>query len=607
MQVRKSILIIIIIAICLSSYFNTLFAHFVWDDNIFIIGNPYMHSFKFLPQFFLQEFWKVGIETTNIGYYRPLLAVSCMLDYTIWRDKPFGYHLTNLIFHILVSILVFLFVQMLSKNRLISFSSALLFSVHPIHTESVSFISGRVDVLPLAFLLLSLILFLKYVSNNKLILYLLSLFCFFISLLFKEMAVTLPLIVLVMDYLFVSKRKIKDVMKNFPRFHLGFFAVFGLYFLIRIYTIDWSSVIANMRYCSNFLPGKSHYWRLFTAIKILTFYVRLLFFPYALKTDYFFSPANSLSELVVFLGAILLLLLVVIAIKNVKHSPILSFSILWFFITVLPVSNIFPMGNIFAERYMYIPSVGFSIAMGFLFSWLLKQDIRTEHLNWKQSMTLLFFLLIVALGRVTFERNKVWNNEFSLWYETVKAVPNGPRARLNLASAYYNLNFLDKAIEQAQIALKLYPNYYEAFDTLGHIYYKKGLVDEAIKMYKIAIGIYPDRANAYRALAVVYGSKGQYKEAIEAGLTALKHNPYLDGSRYNLALNYSNAGLIDEAIKTYEEYLKNHSDCPEVHVDIGQLYYKKGDYQKAKEHWLRALKIDKSYKPAKDALELLTN
>ncbi len=604
MQVRKNILIILIAISCLLPYFNTLFAHFVWDDNIFIVSNPYMHSFKFLPQFFFQDFWKVGIQTTNSGYYRPLLAASFMLDYAIWGVRPFGYHLTNLILHILGGILIFLFVEMLLKDRLISFSSALLFSVHPVHTESVSFISGRVDLLPLIFYLLSLILFLKYISGKKTIFYLLSLFCFFISLLTKEMAITLPLIVLVIDYLFVSKRKIKDVIKNFPRFHVGFFVVVGLYFLIRAYTIDWSFVIGNTHSFSSFLPGKSHYWRLFTAIKILTFYIRLLFFPYGLKVNYFFSPANSLFEPVVLLGVAILSFFIFVALNNFKKHPMVFFSIIWFFITVLPVSAIFPIGNIFAERYMYIPSLGFCIAIGFLFSWLLKKDIKAHYLNWKMSIYLVFFLLIIALGRVTFERNKVWRNNFTLWYETTKSVPNSDRAHLNLGNAYAEVNMFDLAIREYNAALQLNPASSYALNNAGNVYLQKGLIDEAIKAFKIAIELEPTEL-AYGNLAKAYARRKEYNKAIEADLAALRYNPYFTDGRYNLALSYKDTGLINEAINSFEEYLKILPDNISAHVEVGHLYYKKGDCQKAKEHWLRALKISKDYKPAKDAFSSL--
>jgi len=605
MQVRKSILITLIIAACLASYFNTLFADFVYDDNIFITPNPYMKSFRYLPQFFIQDFCYVGIEKLVSHYYRPFLAASYMLDFTIWKGDPFGYHLTNLIFHTLASILVFLLVELLIKNGFISFYSALLFSVHPVHTGAVSFISGRVDVIPPAFLLLSLVLFLKYVFDKKIIFYMFSLVSFSVALLTKEMVVTLPVIVICIDYFFLSQCNLSKVINNFLRFHLGFLVVLGIYMLMRFQVIGKFFLPEASLQGINFFPGTHHFWRLFTAIKILTIYIRLLFFPYELNAEYFLLASNSLFEPIVLIGLAIILSLCCIAFKYAKKTPILSFSIFWFFITILPVSNIFPQGNIFAERYVYIPSVGFCIAIGFLFSSFLKKNIKTHSLNWQKSLSILFFLLIIALGRVTYERNKVWEDDFSLWHETVKASPYSPVAHANLASVYYNLNLWDKAIEEANMTIKLDPLFYQAFFVLGNAYLKKGETEEAIEAYKKAIEIVPNSDMAYNRLAIAYGKNGQYKKAIKAGLTALEMNPYCDWARYNLAVNYSFLGLVDEAVDSYEKYLETNPDFPGVYVDLGYLYYKKGDYKKAREKWFAALKLSEDFQPAKKALMLL--
>lgn len=605
MQVQKVALIVLIISSCVVSYSNTLFSNFLWDDTALITKNPYIRSFKFLPNFFTQDIWNIGPQTMISGYYRPLLAASFTLDYLIWHTNPFGYHLTNLIFHSLASILVFVLAQMLFKETVISFFSALLFSVHPIHTEAVSFISGRVDVICLVFFLSSLVLFLHYLSNKKFIFYLFSLICFFVSLLVKEMAITLPFVVLAVDYLILSRQDIKKVFKNLLGLHLGFFAVAALYLLMRTLFVGWSFFKLKPFHASNFTSGTTALWHLFTAIKILTYYLRLLIFPYGLKADYVFAAANFLFEPAVVLGIIVLLSLLFIAIINRKNNPMFSFSIAWFFITVLPVSNLIPSGNIFAERFMYMPSVGFAIAIGFLFSRLRKMNPRLLFLNWRHSVSLIFFLIIIWFGRVSFERNKVWKNDFTLWYETIKATPGSARSHLNLANVYYQANLLDKAIEENSIALKLHPQSYYVFNNVGNIYLKKGLIDEAIKAYKIAIGISPDKALAYSNLATAYGKKGMYRASIEASLTALKNNPYQDDARYNLALSYANAGFTDKAIEAYEEYLKVQPDFPGVHLNVGYLYYKKGNFPKAKEHWLEALRLSPNLPEAKEALKLL--
>jgi hypothetical protein len=424
MQVSKSVLIVLIIAVCSAAYFNTLFFNFVCDDNSLIVDNPYIRVFKFLPLFFTHDIWNISTQAINSGYYRPLLGASFMFDYAIWHTNPLGYHLTNLIFHILVTILVFLLVEMLFKNRIIALSSALLFSVHPVHTEAVSFISGRVDVLCLFFFLLSLVLFLKYFSNKRFSFYLLSLFCFFVSLLIKEMAVTLPLILLCIDYLILSQEKIKNVVKNFLRLHLGFFIILLIYFLMRYFFLGWKF----MKIQTVSPVNLSYYLRILTVIRTLINYIRLLVFPYGLKFLYGPALAKSLFEPDIISGIIVLSGLIILAIKSIKKYAITTFSILWFFITILPVSNVFTNGNFFAERFLYTPSVGFCMAIGFLFYQLSKYKPKMRYLNWRKSIVFIFILLIIALGRVTFERNKVWENDFTLWYETANAQPENATA-----------------------------------------------------------------------------------------------------------------------------------------------------------------------------------
>jgi tetratricopeptide (TPR) repeat protein len=420
------------------------------------------------------------------------------------------------------------------------------------------------------------------------------------------MAVTLPLILISIDYFFLSQQNPKKVLKNLLRFHMGFFIVLGAYLLMRSYVLDWFFVKGGFSQGISFFDGTHHFWRLFTVIKILALYIRLLFLPYGLKAWYFFSAANSLFEPMVLAGLILLSLLIFIFFENLKKNPVLSFSILWFFITILPVSNIFPQQNIFAERYMYIPLAGFCIAMGFLFHWLLNKNIKTNFLNWKKSLCVLFFLLIVAFGRVTYERNKVWHDDLTLWSDVAKVSPRDQISHANLAGAYYGNGLLDEAINELKnITQTSDSSKYSILTLAGDIYLKKGLIDEAIKAYQLAIDIFPDVADAYHSLAIAYGLKGQYQKALEAGLVALKNNPYLDMARYNVAISYVKLGLISEAINAFEEYLNTSMDNVRAHVDVGHLYYQKGNYQKAKEHWLLALKISKDYQPAKDALKLL--
>ncbi|MFC1709895.1 tetratricopeptide repeat protein, partial [Candidatus Omnitrophota bacterium] len=201
----------------------------------------------------------------------------------------------------------------------------------------------------------------------------------------------------------------------------------------------------------------------------------------------------------------------------------------------------------------------------------------------------------------------VWQNDFTLWFDTAEALPESHRVHFNLGQAYYKLNLLDEAIAEYNKSLQLLPSSfdYEVLVAAGHTYLKKGLIDAAIKAFKMAVTISPEKVTAYDSLAIAYGEKGDYEEAIRLSIEVLEKEPGRIPTLYFLAINYAKAGLVDEAIDAYEEYLKLDPYYASSYVDLGHLYYKKSDYQKAKSCWLKALDMFKDYQPAKDALKLL--
>lgn len=600
--------VIIIILACFAAYSNTLSAKFVWDDAPLIRNNPYITSFKYLPNFFSEDIWDIGLQNMTSGYYRPLLGLSFMLDYHFWKMDPFGFHLTNLILHILICLLIFALIEKLFARRSVAFFTALFFGVHPVHTESVSFICGRVDLICLFFMLGSLWLFLEYLGSRKAMLYILSLAGFMAALLVKEMAVIFPFLLIGIDYLCIAKLRARRIIKNTFYLHMGFFLVMGAYLLLRYYFVGWEFMQSKNFIFSNFTYGTSLFWRPFTVLKIIAYYFRVLLFPFNLNADYIFPPANSFFELPVITGLIIVAGLFYLALKCAKKNVIVTFAVFWLFITYFPVSNIIPSGNIFAERYLYIPSIGFCLAVSFFVVRISQLKVKTTSLNWQKSVFLLFILVNLVFLRATFERNKVWRNEFTLWYETSLVSPDSGRAHLNLGNVYATIDYDDQAIEEFNALLHSNADtrwYTYLFNNSGLIYLKKGLNDEAIKAFNIASNLNPDASMVYNNLSTAYGRKGEYKKSIKMALKALSKNPYFYSAHYNLALGYAGLGSDREAIREYKKYLEVMPDDIGVLMAVGHLYYKQGDKEKARQEWEYVLKICKGNQEAKDALKLL--
>ena len=592
MQVRKSFLIGIIIVACFLAYFNTLSAGFVWDDNILIVNNPFIKSFKFLPEYFTHDIWKISGQAVNRGYYRPLLAASFMLDYSFWKDSAFGYHLTNLILHILAGLSVFVFLEMLIKDTLAAFISAMLFILHPIHSESVSFICGRVDILALLCFMLGLVFFIRSARSPKKGFFVIPGLFFFLGLLFKETTIVLPLIVLVTDYLYLSQGNIKEIARYLFKRYAGFLVAFLLYMVFRLLFTKFSFLALNKQYYMNYSFGSGNLWWLFTPFLIIAKYVRLLFFPINLKADYFFQPASGFFDPAALCGAVLAGLSLYIFIRHRKKNKIIALSVAWFFIAILPVLNLIPSGNIFAERYLYLPSLGFCMAIGVLFSRILQVTLIRKASNARILTGIILFLLFFTYGSLTFERSKFWQNDHTLWLNTAEASPLSSRAHLNLANVYLSENSLDKAWDEAKFTLKLSPGNKNALVTLGLVLFKKGKPEDAINKFEEAIRAdSEDCGIIYGNIAMVFNSVGKYQEAVVAGEKAIKENPYLDKARLNLAFSYVSIGNISQAIRELEDYiLINPRDAAAVSI-LGKLYYKSGDLKKASAYKTAVRKI----------------
>jgi len=364
----RTLKILLIIALPLIAFLNTLDNTFVYDDVFTITDNYFIRDWGNFSAFFTDDYFKYSGEAT----FRPVVTLSYFIDYSLWHLNPAGFHLTNILLHAVNVVLVYLLVSAVSGSSTASFLTSILFALHPVLTETVNGISYREDILATTFFLGSILLFIQSAivrlsAHDKVrnpqskihyyFLYILALFSYLLALCSKEMAITLPLIVFLLDWLLGDKSRIK---KNTIKYYIGFILVSGFYLFLRFVWFH-NPVEKQLTY-----PDNSFLVNLLTMPKIFCSYIKLLFFPISFNAEYIIAHTKTPCAATFILGMIFLSVIGVITYKFYNHSRRLFFFMLWFFVSLAPMMNIMPIANIMAERYLYLPSVGFCAILAYI-------------------------------------------------------------------------------------------------------------------------------------------------------------------------------------------------------------------------------------------------
>lgn len=472
---------VIIILLGIIVYANTFPNEFLWDDEHFIIKNRYIKDIRYLPNIFKEDMGAGAYLRNN--FYRPLQLIMYMIVFKFFKLNPVGYHLLNLVLHIFNALLLYMVITKLFNTK-IAFLTTTLFIVHPIHTEAVTYMSGTADPLSVFFCLVSLILYLK----RKLYL---SVIFFTLGLLSKETVIIFPFLVMITD---MYRHK-----KNFMRI-LPFFVVSFVYFLMRLTILNFVNIL-NFYNEDNIYTTHISY-RLFTFLKALLVYYRLLLIPLGLHMERTLPISVSLFEPLVFFSFLVLIALIVLCLDSFKKERVVFFSVSWFFISLLPMSGIIPVNAILLEHWLYLPSIGFFVIVAFF---LTKANNRLLYT--------LFIIIIIIFSIITILRNRDWRDPITFYTKTLKYAPHSARVHNNLAMAYADKGLYEQAIKEYLLAIKISDNYAETHHNLANLYLELGQIEEAIKEYKRAIELNNNFVYAHQALANLYYHLGNYSEA----------------------------------------------------------------------------------------------
>ncbi|HHT9137073.1 MAG TPA: tetratricopeptide repeat protein [Candidatus Wunengus sp. YC60] len=563
-------------------YLNSLGNTFVYDDYLTVTNNHFIREWRYLSAFFSQKYFAISNELT----YRPIVTLSYFVDYAIWQLRPCGYHLTNLIIHTFNGYLVYLAVYHLFKNHVSAFISCLLFSTHPIFAEAINAVSYREDLLSATFLLAAFILFIKYnKSTNRsffIIWYPLSLLAYLLAMLSKETAIVLPFLILSCDLLFHRNHisnysnRIKRLVTNYA----GYIVIGGFYLFLRFYLFHNPG--ESVTY-----PGNSIFVNLIMMIKVLGYYLKLLFIPAPLNADYLTPLTYSPADVAFIVSIMLLAITAILLVKKCRLSSIWAFSTIWFFITLLPVLNIIPINNIMAERYLYIPGIGFTMLFG---------SILTHRISEYKTYKLLRIgaIAVVCLLFIweTVSRNRIWLNEYTFSMETIRRSPGSFRVYNNLGFFYYQNGLNDAAIQAFKDSIKIRYDQPKAHCNLGAAYALKGFSDAAIEELRVAIHLRNEYPEAHNNLGILYKRKGMLNAAVNEYIEALKVNPYYADAHNNLGSALIDMGRLDEALSEVEKAVKIRRNFALAHYNIAVVYFKKGQMNEAYNKLLEAYKLD---------------
>jgi hypothetical protein len=510
-NIAFSILLILIVTFI--SFLPVLNNGFVGgEDNNYLVTNPLIRdlSWRGIKNIFAAPY---------LYFYSPLVFLSFSLEYHFFKLSAYISHLTNLGFHLANLLFVFWLFLLLSRRILVAFIVALLFGIHPLHVESVAWVTERKDVLYSFFFLGGVIAYLysKRGDSN----YYLAILLFILSFLTKPMGLTFPFVLLLCDYLLYGRIRVKDILDKV------------VFLIIAIVFLFFSLLIASdhpsyLQFSFNILNN------VLISGYVMAFYLSKILFPVGLSNFYPEPPQIEGFVPPVYLVSLFVVLLILsFVIFSRRYTKKVIFGSLFFLIVLLPVSQLVPFGSrIVADRYTYLSALGIFYIIAEFVSWLYKSKLKNSIFT-RNLFTFVLIAIIVQFSMLTWQRCRVWKDPDSWWNDALKLYSQEIKG---------SVTSLKKEIERN-------PNSVESYNKLAVIYGKIGAPDEAIMLSKKAIEIDPNSADAYNNLAAAYGFKGVFFKAINYAERSIGLNPNLTTAYNNLAVSYFYLGQYDLANK----------------------------------------------------------
>ena len=579
--------IIIIIVISSVVYYNGLDGEFVGDDTAFIENNTSIRSLRNVPAILFSSKSLADQAMWGSVIYRPFRTLSYSLDYRLYSLNSFGYHLTSLIMHILVCISFYFLIKRMFFDHRAALLGSIIFAVHPIHVEAVSWIASRADLIGMFFFNLSMISYIAYRRGAGCWFYfILSVAFSFLAYLGKETMIPLTGMIVLYDYATANEKHFRKVLSSRIFAWITFALVCIGYLFIRY------EVTGRMSSYQGWWGG-SAYSNFLMMLKATALYLKLLVFPLDLKLHYDIEPVYTLLDFKVLTSMVIIIISFVIIAVSHKRNRMIFCSLLWFYLALVPIANIIPISfSMMAERYAYMPSAGPIMAMAYGISYLHRKYSADNKILWNRIFPVLIVIILIAFSIKDILRNQVYRNEFTFYNAAIKESPKSPPGYKGLGDQYADIGQYKKAINNYKTAIYFDPYYTEAYFEIAVAYKHVGDISNVLENIRRAVSTDSLNADTRFRAGNVYKDIEAWDKARDEWNQAIALRPdFTDG--YNHLGNYYYFIVNDyaRAVEMYNKVLEIDQDNEFAHYNISLVYKALKDLGRSEVHYNKYLQL----------------
>ena len=629
-HISDQVLIGLLILLAVLCYGNSLFNGFVYDDEQQILQNPYVKSWHYLPQIFSTTVWSFVGAAGTTNYYRPLMTFTFLALWQIFKDLPFGFHLFNVTLNAAVVVLVFVAGRQLFQDRRVGWIAAALFAIHPVHTEVVDWIAAVPELEVTLFVLLTFWLFTQ-LDKASWKLHLATVVSFGLAVLCKEPALMFAPLAIAFEHFVRPDNRGTSLVTKMRRY-APLCVVAAAYLLLRVALFGKLAPVLQH-------PKLTWPQAIYSGFALAAGYTKYLFWPAPLSAFHVFHPSVSPWELPAVLGAFEVLIAGVLILYLSKRDPAAAFCIFWMGVTIAPVLNARWMAtNVFTERYLYLPSVGFC----WLAAWYAVgrwDRSSASPVAWPRKLLVGAAAVIAVLSvSSVVRRNRIWRDDMTLYSWTLQTNPDAAIIRNNLAGIYFENGDLARADQEWSAALAGKPDNVVTMNALGELYTQQGRYTEAENMLKRAINEKPLFGSPHYNYGILLQKTGRMPEALKEYDRAVNLSPlngvarrcYGEALEQNGQLDLAESQLkqslqLEDSLSTLQDlaglYLRmrrisdaevilrrlvsEHPYDSQSHFQLGKILEEAGKKEEARNEYQAGVTTDPANVDARQALQRL--